>query len=92
MTLNSYNQFEPLCISIPIINDNDYEPEECFNIFFFDVDNDPLFDVIEPNQAMVCIIDDDPTSSKYDSIKFKMYHRVSLDSISIGMAWTRTYM
>ena len=64
MTVNSNNQFNPLCVPIPIINDNAPEPEECFTIFFFDLDNDPEFDVIEPSQAMVCIVDDDSGATR----------------------------
>ena len=64
VTVNSNNQFNPLCVPIPIINDNIPESEECFTIFFFDADNDPQFDVIEPDQAMVCIVDDDSGATR----------------------------
>ena len=72
MTVDSSNQFDPLCVPIPIINDNVPEPEECFTIFFFDMDNDPLFDVIEPDQAMVCITDDDSGATrKYETCRIE---------------------
>lgn len=57
LTLTSANQQGQLCVPIPITPDNTQEGEECFTIFFFDMDNTPLFDVIEPNQARVCITD-----------------------------------
>ena len=64
VTLNSGNQFDPLCVSISLIDDNIQESQECFTVFFFDMDNDPTFDVIEPNQAMVCINDDDSAATR----------------------------
>ena len=64
VTLDANNQFFTQCVSIQILNDNDPEPEECFTIFFFDMDNDPLFDVTEPDQAMVCITDDDSSATR----------------------------
>lgn len=58
LTVDSANQVMPQCVSIPIINDNIPESEECLGVFFFDMNNDPNL-VIDPNQAMVCITDDD---------------------------------
>ena len=59
LELTFADQFAPSCVSIPIIDDSTAESEECFTIFFFDMDNIPEFDVIEPSQAVVCITDND---------------------------------
>ena len=57
--LTENDVFAPRCISVNIIDDSEQESEECFTVFFFDMDNVPNFDVVEPNQALVCITDDD---------------------------------
>ena len=39
------------------------------------MDNDPLFDVVEPDQAMVCITDDDASvTRKYETSTCKVHH------------------
>ena len=60
LTVNSANQVMAQCVSIPIIDDNDPEPEECLTVFFFDMFGATNFDV-NPNRATaaVCIADDD---------------------------------